>query len=77
MHPDFETDKSETGYVMESKPPSEVDTSVHIILPPKEDGDQSDISKDVFRADMFQTEGNGSETPTPITSAHGSKKKSH
>ena len=75
VHPDFETDKSETGYVLEKEPPSDGETSFNIQLPPKEDGDQSDISKSVFRADMFGTDGNGSETPTPINSNQNSKQR--
>ena len=73
VHPDFETDKSETGNMMEREPLSDGETSINIQLPPKEDGDQSDISKSVFRVDMLGTEGNGSETPTPINSNQNSK----
>ena len=51
VHPDFETDKSDTGYGV-SKPPSESNSSSLIVIPPK---DENDPSIEVFRADQFHS----------------------
>ena len=72
-HPDFETDKSDTGYGI-SKPPSENSSMLFIPLKEQveqtaetmraEEGELSSTSRDVFRVDQVPTDGSV-ETPEP------------